>query len=85
MQYIHKEVNLSPGDCVSVTLDKQANVRLMSESNYQNYRSGRRFSFHGGLAKKSPITLYAPSAGRWHVVVDLMGYRGSVNASIRVI
>lgn len=85
MNYIHREVNLSPGDCVSVTLDKQANVRLLDESNYRNYRSGRRFNFYGGLATKSPFTVYAPNSGRWHVVVDLMGYTGTVRASINVI
>jgi hypothetical protein len=37
------------------------------------------------LAKRSPITIAAPSAGHWHVVVDLGGYAGHVSASVRVL
>jgi hypothetical protein len=85
MNYLVYEVDVGPLDVVEVTLDKQANVRLMDASNYQSYRSGRAHRYYGGLAKTSPLRLRAPSSGHWYVAVDLGGYAGTVRASVRVI
>lgn len=85
MNYLHYEFDLSRGDCVEVTLDKQANVRLLDSTNYSLYRDGKSHRYHGGLAKKSPVVLAAPSPGHWHVVIDLGGYAGTVRASARVL
>ena len=43
------------------------------------------YSYFGGRAKKSPVVLRPPHAGRWHVVIDLGGRRGTVRASVRTI
>jgi hypothetical protein len=72
------------GAVAVVTLDKQANVRLMTASNYSAFKSGRRFTFHGGRATKSPARLPIPSSGHWWVVVDLGGLAGRVRASVAV-
>ena len=85
MEFLHYEVDLYDGDLIEVTLDKQANVRVMDGSNFSSYRAGRQHRFTGGLAKRSPIRLAPPHAGHWHVVVDLGGYRGSVRAAVRVV
>lgn len=85
MKYIHYEFDLGLGDAVEVQLDRQANVRLLDGDNYQRYRAGQRHSFYGGLAKVSPVVLRPPHSGRWHVVVDLGGYAGTVSASASVI
>ncbi len=85
MKYIHKEYNLNARDCVRVTLDKQANVRVMDSSNYNSFRRGGRHSYIGGLAESSPVTLSVPHSGHWHVVVDMGGYSGSVRASISIV
>ena len=77
---------LKRGDRVQVTLSgNAANVRLMDSSNYQNYRNGRRHSYVGGLARKSPISLGVPNSGHWYVTVDLQGLRGTVRSSVRVL
>ena len=74
------------GNVVEVTLSgSAANVRLLNSSNYQNYRAGRRHSYHGGLVKKSPAKINIPSSGTWHLVVDMQGLRGRVKSSIRVV
>jgi hypothetical protein len=83
MNYLHYELDLTPEDVVEVTLDKQANVRLLDETNFSNYQHGIRHTYHGGLAKQSPTRLSAPRAGHWHLVIDLGGYAGSVRASVR--
>ena len=85
MQHLHQEYNLNSNDCVQVTLDKQANVRIMDTNNYNKFKRGGRHSYIGGLAKTSPIRLSVPHAGHWHVVVDLGGYSGSVRASVSII
>ena len=85
MNFLHYELSLSANNVVEVTLDKQANVRLLDNSNYQKYKSGQKHTFYGGLAKESPIRLPAPSQGYWHLVVDLGGYAGTVKASVRVL
>jgi hypothetical protein len=77
---------LHRGDRVQVTLSgNAANVRLMDASNYANYKSGRRHTYYGGLAKKSPIVLGVPSSGHWYVTIDLQGLRGAVRSSISVL
>jgi hypothetical protein len=85
MNFLHYEVDTDDGDLIEVTLDRQANVRVLDGSNFSSFRSGRRHSYVGGLAKRSPVRLSAPYAGRWHVVVDLGGYAGTVSAGVRVL
>jgi len=85
MSFLHTEEYLNPGDGFKVSLESQANVRLLDDSNFSSYRAGRSYSFSGGLAKKSPIILRVPHSGRWHLVVDLGGYRGTVRASVAVL
>ncbi|MBH5141111.1 DUF1883 domain-containing protein [Rhodococcus erythropolis] len=72
------------GAVAVVTLDKQANVRLMTMSNYQSFKAGRTARGIGGLAKKSPARLGIPSTGHWVVVVDLGGLPGQFRAGVRV-
>ncbi len=85
MNFLHYEIDAHDGDVVEVTLDRQANVRLLDSSNFSSFRSGRRHSYYGGLAKNSPVRLAPPCAGHWHVVVDLGGYAGTVRAAVRVL
>ncbi|WP_417374583.1 DUF1883 domain-containing protein [Gimesia maris] len=85
MNFLHYEVNLSTGDIIEVTLDKQANVRVMDSGNFSRYKRGEKHSYYGGLAKQSPIRIRPPHAGHWHVVIDLGGYSGTVSASVSVV
>jgi hypothetical protein len=85
MNFLHYDLQLSSSDVVEVTLDKQANVRLMDDTNYSYYQRGAKHTYYGGLATKSPAHLRPPHSGHWHVVIDLGGYAGTVNASVRVI
>lgn len=82
MNYLHYPLDLAADDAVRVTLDKQANVRLLDDANFQRYQRGESHNYRGGLANKSPIVLVPPHAGRWHVVIDLGGYAGTVRAAV---
>ncbi|WP_278352367.1 DUF1883 domain-containing protein [Chryseobacterium gleum] len=77
---------LKRGQQVKVTLSgNAANVRLMDNSNFQNYKNGRSHRYAGGLVKRSPIVLSVPSSGHWYVTVDMQGLRGNTNASVQVL
>jgi hypothetical protein len=53
MNCLHHDLHLDPGEIGEVTLDKPANVRLLDEVNFSNYKLGMRHSYYGGLAKQS--------------------------------
>lgn len=57
----------------------------MDSSNFNNYKNGRKHSYYGGLAKRSPIRIAVPNSGHWYVAVDMQGLRGSTSASVRVV
>lgn len=71
------------GEVVEVTLVSGANVRLMTSSEFSNYKNGRRHSYIGGLARQSPVRLQIPYSGHWYVAIDMQGLRGSTQASVR--
>ncbi len=74
------------GEIVEVILKgSAANVRLMDSFNFQSYRSGRRHQYIGGHAKRSPLRLQIPNAGHWYVTVDMGGYAGRVESSVRLL
>ncbi len=88
MKFTHYDLGQCKGrEVVEISLSgNAANVRLMDSSNLSNYRNGRRHSYIGGLAKKSPVRLQIPRSGRWHVAVDLQGFeRANVSSSARVL
>jgi hypothetical protein len=87
MKFTHYDLgNKQRGETVEITLQgSAANVRLMDSSNFQNYRNGRRHTYYGGLAKRSPIRLQIPNSGHWHVTVDMQGLRGTVRSGIRML
>lgn len=85
MNFLHYDLQLGANDVVEVTLDKQANVLLLDDTNFAKYKRGERHRYYGGLAKVSPARLSAPYSGHWHLVVDLGGYAGTVRASVRTL
>ena len=85
MNFLHKDLQLAEGDVVEVTLNNPANVQLLDQENYELYSQNKPYRYHGGHTKNSPVPLPAPSAGRWHLVVDLGGGVGTVSGSIRIL
>lgn len=85
MEFLHTEFIGDRGSSALVTLDGQANVMLLSDSDFQAYQRGDSFHYVGGWATRSPVRLTAPHHDRWHVVVDLGGYDGQIRAGVRII
>ncbi len=85
MEFLHQEFDLEAGDVVEVSLDSRANVMLLAPREFSNYERGWSYRYHGGFAEESPVQLVAPGPGKWHLVVNLGGYPGSVKAGVRVL
>jgi hypothetical protein len=47
MEYIYRQLNLDRGDTIEVSLDQQANVRLMDSSNYSSFQAGLAHTYRG--------------------------------------
>jgi hypothetical protein len=88
MSFTHYDLGMLDGtETVVINLEgTAANARLMDSGNFSvNRAAGRQHRFFGGHAQQSPVRLQVPSAGHWHVAIDLSGYRGSVRSSVQVL
>lgn len=85
MNFIHAREYLSAGQSVQVDCDTQCNVMLTDDINFNNFRSGRAFRYHGGHRTRFPVILAPPHAGNWNITIDLGGGSANIRYSIRVI
>lgn len=85
--HLHTQLTLAPGHALDVTIDRPANVWLMDATNYNFYMSGAQglYLYVGGAREAGTHRLVPPVAGQWHLVVDLKGRTGRVNATFRVV
>jgi Domain of unknown function (DUF1883)/TIR domain len=82
-RFLHYDLgHCDRGDVIEITLTGGANVRLVDSTNFSRYRQRKQHRYYGGLVKRSPHREVVPSSGRWHVVVDMRGLRGSTRASV---
>ncbi|OVE61794.1 DUF1883 domain-containing protein [Chryseobacterium mucoviscidosis] len=83
---VHDLGYLNGGEIVEITLlGNAANVKLMDNLNFSNYKLGRNHKYYGGYITHSPYRVLVPNSGRWYITVDLGGYSGTVRSSIRII
>ena len=85
MEFLHTEFHGGRDHTVLATLDKQANVMLLDDSNFAAYRHGQAFSYYGGWMTTSPVRLVPPHQGHWNVVVDLADNSGTIQTRIRIV
>jgi uncharacterized protein DUF1883/TIR domain-containing protein len=85
MEHLYWDLgNVKTGSTVVVTLRNQANVQVMTSSEYRNYKSGRRYRYLGGHVRRSPYSVAVPTNDHWFVAIDLGGLSGRVNAGVAV-
>jgi hypothetical protein len=86
MDYLHSAVEIGAGQVVHVTLrGHAANVMLLDDAGFTAYQAGSAYRHQaGGHFQHSPVVLRPPHVGRWHLVVDLGGAQGQVNACITI-
>ncbi len=86
MNFTHYEFRANADNRVEVVLrGSAANVMLLDDINFNNYKAGRQFRYYGGHYTMSPVLIVVPSTGHWNLVIDLGGAPGQVNASVRLI
>jgi hypothetical protein len=86
MNYLTKDFSANAGDIVEVVLHgNAANVMLLDDNNFQNYKSRRQFAYYGGYYTASPVHITVPETKHWNLVIDLGGAAGRVEASVRLI
>lgn len=83
--HLHKRLFMKDGDVVEVACDTQANVLLMTDSDYSDYNAHRSYHYFGGFFTHFPARLTPPHSGYWNVVLDLGGGKASVRHTMRVI
>jgi hypothetical protein len=76
---------LNAGQIIEVTLNIGANVQLLDPPNFNAYRNGMPFNYFGGHVTVSPYRLTVPTAGHWHLAIDLGGAAGQVISTVRVL
>lgn len=85
MQFLHHREYMRGGDAVVVDCDHQCNVRLMDDTNFGAFRSGRRHSYRGGFFRRLPARVAVPHDGWWNITLDLGGGSAAVRHGIRVL
>ena len=85
MNFLHTKENLNQGDVAVVDCSHQCNVMLLNDSNFSKYKSGQKFTYHGGHFKNFPARISAPSTGAWNIVLDLGGGQATVRHSISIV
>jgi hypothetical protein len=86
MEHVRYDLGrLDKASTVVVTLKNQANVQLMTSSDYNNYQAGRRYRYHGGRVTRSPFHIAVPSNDQWVVAIDLGGHSGRIESSVAVV
>jgi hypothetical protein len=81
VNFLHWSFRAQQGNIVEVTIDRAANVLLLSEAEYERFRRGMSYNYRGGNYTVSPVRIPVPYHSWWHIVV----YPGPVSASMRVI
>lgn len=72
------------GAVAVVSLNKRMNVRVMTMSDYRQFKAGRGGRAIGGYAKTSPVRIAIPRDGHWVVVLDNGGAAYQVRAGVQV-
>ena len=55
MQFLHSRKYLNEGDVVEVNCSHQCNVRLTTDTQFSNFKNGRRHTYYGGFMNDYPL------------------------------
>lgn len=85
MQFLHKRMFIQAGHKVKVTLSRPANVKLMNDRNFNNYRNGRRHEYFYGKLLNDSVIIPVGSSGIWNITIDLGVGGGTIRHKIEII
>jgi hypothetical protein len=81
--FASEQRQLNQGDMVIVECDRQCNIRLVDDNNFEKLRNGNQHKYYGGFYRIFPARLVVPRSGHWNVVIDLGGQRNVAKYCIR--
>lgn len=84
-----KKYDLGPletGRVIEITLEGNgAYVRLLDSENFNNYQSGKKCTYIGGLITAPTVRLKTSHSDHWYVAIDMGGLKGTVYTTARVL
>jgi hypothetical protein len=83
--YFHKRLRLQQGQAVEIQINSPANVMLLTDVNFEKYKRSRVFYYYGGRHRETPIIIFPPRPGSYHLVIDLAREADTVRYSARII
>ncbi|AGO40213.1 MULTISPECIES: DUF1883 domain-containing protein [Pseudomonas] len=84
MQFLHSRKYLNEGDVVEVNCSHQCNVRLTTDTQFSNFKNGRRHTYYGGFYERLPARITVPHTGYWNITIDLGGGSARITHSITI-
>lgn len=82
MRFVHDRAYLNAGDAVVVQCSHQCNVRVMEDTDFQNYKRFRSHNYVGGHYRMLPVKITVPHSGYWNTAVDLGGGHAAFRCKI---
>jgi len=84
MEYIHYQIRVFPHNNIVVTVDKQANIKLLNTIMYERYKSGKHVKASLEFLDSSGTSFKVPYKGEWHVIVEHGNYHGKITARVDI-
>ena len=84
MQYIHYQIKVFPHNNIVVTVDKQANIKLLNNIMYERYKSGKNVKPSLAFLDSGGTSFKVPYKGEWHVIIEHGNYQGELTARVDI-
>lgn len=85
VDHLHQQFEAISGDVLEVRISRPAWVRVLDSGQYESFLRHGPYRYHGGFFERSPVQIPIPRSGPWHLVVDLGGGTGKVQADMRIL
>lgn len=83
MAVVHLREFMNGGDVAIVDCAQSCRVMLMSDANFSRYQRGKRYFCREEI--HLPVSLEAPAAGFWNIVLELAAEPAAVRHSIQIV
>ena len=71
VQHTHVRHCIQPDQSICVECDRECNVHLMDDFNYESFAAGHTFRYFGGLSRDHfPAIIKPPVPGCWNIVIS---------------
>ena len=82
--HLHKVMELQNYHYVEIYCDSEALIFITDDDNYNNYILDEDYDYYGDEVRTSPFFIAPPHAGRWHLVVEQLNPKTTLNIRIQI-